>query len=714
MRKLRKYSIPIMIGIFLLVLAACGGDDDADGGGSDTPTQAPTSSASTDETFEFQYVCVNRTLLPCKVIQEFLDTVNTRTNGQVEIQLSSYPELGISGFDMIRLLEDGTIGMGEIYSGFVGGEYPVFEAANLWGAYENVDQWFEASEALQDDIIRLVRRETNGGEIVGFNYYSGNYFFTKNPLNTLEDFKGVTTRSHSNVLSDLIGTLGADPQTMAFADVYPALERGVLDGAVTCGSCAVGQKWFEVTDYLTGPVPGTFAETFITFNATQWNSLPTEFQNIIREEGVLHSERAKQAALNADVEAEGELIALGMTHSNFSEEMLVILKDAAASSVIPKWAERAGGPESEAVKLYNEKVAPITGLKVEADGTVSVSSPTAMMETELTSSGLSFSFQYACINRTLDPCELLAAPGGMVETIFERTEGQVDIQISSFPELGLAGPDTLRLVEDGTLGMAEIYSGYVGGDLPIVDVANLWGVIPDIATNWKTIEAVQAPLHKLLEERSNGVVLAESYYGNNYYYTSTPIRSTADLEGMKIRSHSTVLGDLISGMGADPQFVAFSEVYTALERGILDAAVTCGPCGAGLRWFEVSDYLNGPIISIGVTFITMNKDRWDEMPADLQAIVREEALAHQVENRRLMENVWDPAGIKDNVDGGMEFIEFTPELKTALKQASIDVVIPNWVERNGGPNSDAVKMFNDFVSPIIGVTIDSNGKAVEN
>jgi TRAP-type C4-dicarboxylate transport system substrate-binding protein len=302
----------------------------------------------------------------------------------------------------------------------------------------------------------------------------------------------------------------------------------------------------------------------------------------------------------------------------------------------------------------------------------------------------------------------------MVERILERTDGQVDIQISSFPELGLAGPDTLRLVEDGTLGMAEIYSGYVGGDLPIVDVANLWGVIPDIATNWKTIEAVQAPLHQLLEERSNGVVLAESYYGNNYYYTSKPIRSVADLEGMKIRSHSTVLGDLISGMGAEPQFVAFSEVYTALERGILDAAVTCGPCGAGLRWFEVADYLNGPIISIGVTFITMNKDRWDEMPADLQGIVREEAMAHQVENRRLMEDVWDPAGITDNVDGGMEFIEFTPEIQTALRQAAIDVVIPNWVDRTGGPNSDAVTMFNDFVGPILGVTIDSNGKAVEN
>ena len=330
------------------------------------------------------------------------------------------------------------------------------------------------------------------------------------------------------------------------------------------------------------------------------------------------------------------------------------------------------------------------------------------------STGYSFKFQYACINRTLDPCELLAAPGSMLDRIRERTNGQIDIQISSFPELGLAGPDTLRLVADGTLGMAEIYSGYIGGDLPIVDIANLWGLIPDTDTNWKTIEAVSGPIHDIIEERSNGIVLAESYYGNNYYYIGERIETRADLAGLKIRSHSTVLGDLISGMGADAQFVAFSEVYTALERGILDAAVTCGPCGAGLRWFEVADYLVGPIISIGVTYITINKDRWDDIPADLQAIMREEAQRYQDENRRLVVDVWDPKGIEDNVAGGMEYVEFTPELKAALKQASLDVVVPNWVDRNGGPSSDAVKMFNDLVAPILGVSIDSNGKAVLN
>jgi len=145
MRKLQKFALPVLIGIFLLILAACGGDDESDTTRAPAATSAPVVAATTGAPFEFQYVCVNRTLLPCQVVQEYLDSVNTRTDGQIEIQLSSYPELGISGFDMIRLLQDGTIGLGEIYSGFVGGEFPIFEAANLWGVYNSVDEWFEAS-----------------------------------------------------------------------------------------------------------------------------------------------------------------------------------------------------------------------------------------------------------------------------------------------------------------------------------------------------------------------------------------------------------------------------------------------------------------------------------------------------------------------------------------------------------------------------------------
>ena len=65
----------------------------------------------------------------------------------------------------------------------------------------------------------------------------------------------------------------------------------------------------------------------------------------------------------------------------------------------------------------------------------------------------------------------------------------------------------------------------------------------------------------------NGIVVMENYYESNYYFSSRPLNSLSDFEGLKTRSHSTVLSDLLGGMGADPQFMAFADVYTALERG---------------------------------------------------------------------------------------------------------------------------------------------------
>ena len=308
----------------------------------------------------------------------------------------------------------------------------------------------------------------------------------------------------------------------------------------------------------------------------------------------------------------------------------------------------------------------------------------------------------------------MAAPGGLVDKIKERTNGQVEIQISSFPELGLGGPDTLRLIQDGTLGMAEIYSGYVGGDYPPIDAANLWGLIPDNEVNLEVIDAVHDAVSADMLARFGAVVIGESYYPNNYYFSGKPLRTVADFAGLKTRSHSTVLADLLNGMGADAQFMAFSEVYTGLERGILDAAVSCGGCGAGLRWYEVTDYLVGPIVALGVTYISMNEDRWNEIPADLQAIILEETEAHSAINRALVTNEWTISGVEDNVAGGMEYIEFSQEIKDALRKASIEQVVPNWVERVGGVDTDAVKMYNEFVAPLLGVAIGADGQAVEN
>ena len=333
---------------------------------------------------------------------------------------------------------------------------------------------------------------------------------------------------------------------------------------------------------------------------------------------------------------------------------------------------------------------------------------------EPVSSGYSFKFRYACLNRSLDPCEMLEAPGGMMDRIRERTNGQVDIQITSFSESGLDGFDTLWLLEDGTIEMAEVFSGYVEDDYPPIGAVNLWGLIPDNEINLKIIDAVSAPIRADLVEKFGAVVIGESYYPNNYIYATRPVRAVSDFAGMKIRSHSIALADLIGGMGAEAQFMSPSEVYTGLERGILDAAVTCGSCGASLGWFEVADYLVGPIVALGVTYISINEDRWNEIPDDLQAIILEEGAANAAQNRELVVGDWAQKGIGENEAGGMEYLEFSPEVKAALKKASIEQMVPNWVDRVGGADTPAVVMFNSHVAPVLGVLIDSEGNVNED
>ena len=130
--------------------------------------------------FTFQYVCVNRTLRPCQLVDEFIKGVNERTEGQITINLSSYPELGISGFDMIRLINDGTVEFGEIYSGFVAGDFPIFNITNIWGLADSPEQYLEMVAAVREDLYRIVTRES-GGQVVFRNFYPSQYFYSKRP-----------------------------------------------------------------------------------------------------------------------------------------------------------------------------------------------------------------------------------------------------------------------------------------------------------------------------------------------------------------------------------------------------------------------------------------------------------------------------------------------------------------------------------------------------
>ncbi len=326
--------------------------------------------------------------------------------------------------------------------------------------------------------------------------------------------------------------------------------------------------------------------------------------------------------------------------------------------------------------------------------------------TELVSEGEQITLQYACINRSTLQCRIV--PAYFVNNVFERTNGQLKVDITSFPELGLAGFDTMTLLSDGTLSAAEIYGGYVGGEYPTLAVQYLWGLWPNHQTHFEVLANLFPEIERVIRDETGAQVLMHLWIAGDdqFFFSKKKLEKPEDFQGTKTRSHSTELSDWINYMGAEAQAMAFAEVYTALERGILDAGVTGANPGLSQRWYEVTEYMNGRLYSFNATIAVINGEVWDSIPADLQQILIEEGAKHEIEALRLA-SIQNITGVSRNVDAGLELVEFGPEAQALSAEAARNQVIPNWLKRVGYPDEgqDTVDVFNDKIGPFVGLEI---------
>ena len=256
--------------------------------------------------------------------------------------------------------------------------------------------------------------------------------------------------------------------------------------------------------------------------------------------------------------------------------------------------------------------------------------------TELTSSGESIEIQHACITRTLPTCVLIQAY--WPPNLARRTNGQVKLSVVSFPELGLAGPDTLDQVSDGTLDMANIYAGYVAGVLPALEIQGLWGISTDWETSYSILTEIATEVDDIILEATGGShVLNRNWFAGSdqWFFGNKPLQTIEDFKGIKIRSHGAAMSDFITGMGGEAVFLGPGQSYVALELDQIDAATTGVLLAIPDRLYEVADYMAGPIIGFGYTNNVINKDLWNEIPEDLQQIIIEEGARAELEGLRL-------------------------------------------------------------------------------
>ena len=284
----------------------------------------------------------------------------------------------------------------------------------------------------------------------------------------------------------------------------------------------------------------------------------------------------------------------------------------------------------------------------------------------------------------------------------------------SFVELGLSGPETLDQVSRGTLDMVNIFTGYVAGVLPALEIQSLWGMAPDWETSYSMLTDLAPDIDRIMLEATGGShVLNRNWFAGSdqWFYGKKPLETLDDFKGLKIRTHSASLSDFIKGMGGEPVFLDAAELYTQLERGFVDAAAASLLLAVPARLYEVADHMAGPLVGFGYTNNVINKDVWNEIPADLQQIITEEGAKAELEGLRLapFQNV---IAVQINAQLGVQPVLFSEEIYRHIHTVVLPQhVIPGWIQRVGypGKGEDIVAVVNSKVAPYIGMEIAEDG-----
>lgn len=215
----------------------------------------------------------------------------------------------------------------------------------------------------------------------------------------------------------------------------------------------------------------------------------------------------------------------------------------------------------------------------------------------------------------------------MGESLSKATGGKDNIKVFADSALG-SEKDTIEQVKIGALDMVRVSSAAFNGIVPESVIPSLPFLFRDIDHLRKTIYGPQGD--KLLAgfEKAGFVGLAFYESGARSVYAKKPIKSLADMKGMKLRViPSDLMVSLVAAMGASPTPMPFAEVYTGLKTGLLDAAENNYPSYEEAKHFEAAPVYSETMHVMTPEVLVFSKKIWDTLTKEEQAALRASAKA---------------------------------------------------------------------------------------
>ena len=282
------------------------------------------------------------------------------SGGNIKGNIKSITEVNLKGTEVLRLLKQGVFDIAAALPIYVEDGGAIIEASDISGVARDfamgkkiVDLWLPE--------MQKVMGEKHGARILASFPFPEQVFFCRGDIKSIEDLKGKKIRVQGTSQSDFAQAVGASSVTIAFGEVVPALEKGVVDCGITGSMPGYKAKWPEVVNTLFRlPVGYTVGVWVVNLNT--WNKLNKDTQALLEKQMKALEEKSwKTIAAESD---EGIACNTGSGPCSVGPAGKVKLvvpsaADVAArekalnDTVLPRWAKRCG--EACAAK-WNELV----------------------------------------------------------------------------------------------------------------------------------------------------------------------------------------------------------------------------------------------------------------------------------------------------------------------------------------------------------------------
>ena len=259
------------------------------------------------------------------------------------------------------------------------------------------------------------------------------------------------------------------------------------------------------------------------------------------------------------------------------------------------------------------------------------------------------------------------------ETVAEATDGRLKITV--YPAESLyKGNDSLDAVSSALTQMYRVAGVHVAGEEQILELLDLPMFVPaDYDFRNKLWDALTPMYRDLLSERY-GVYLAGILQAEpRMIYTKEPIENLADLAGRKLRSAGPVETQFTSALGIVPVAVQPSEIYTALQQGLIDGNWVADAPHFHNKGFEVTNHIYDIGSGGAGFFVLVNQDALDALPEEDRAALME-ALPGYVADLREGSRNGAVKGREWLVGEGMEVVPVSAEDRATMQKAAAEIV----------------------------------------